>query len=167
MLVAKWLWNPENRAVASFIGAGVAAVVVAGWTVFVYFQPRVPPQLSNPFETSATDASRKKCTNAIQYLMTTLRANLTNVRADQAPNESALVVASGYESACKPSECSGCGDLSFGNGKFTQQALGVLLEQYTQTYNSEHGCPAGTYHGFNLLTAPCIKPAPVPLHQPQ
>jgi hypothetical protein len=43
----KWLFNPEKRAVLGFVGAGIAAVIGAAWTVYAHFhdQPPSPPSV--------------------------------------------------------------------------------------------------------------------------
>ena len=47
----RWVWNAEARDVAKFIAGGIAAVVIAGWTVFAFFIGHEP---SHP-DTKATD----------------------------------------------------------------------------------------------------------------
>jgi hypothetical protein len=39
----RWLAKAENRSVVAFIGGGLAAVIAAGWTVFVYLHPKPEP----------------------------------------------------------------------------------------------------------------------------
>jgi hypothetical protein len=36
-LIPKWLKNEKQRAAVGFVAAGLAAVIVAGWTLFTYF----------------------------------------------------------------------------------------------------------------------------------
>jgi hypothetical protein len=43
MSIFSWIRDPENRAVASFIGTGVAAIAGGAWALFAYFHPVVPP----------------------------------------------------------------------------------------------------------------------------
>lgn len=52
----RWLAKAENRGVVAFIGGGLAAVIAAGWTVFVYLHPR--PETAAPALTPAPGVSK-------------------------------------------------------------------------------------------------------------
>lgn len=39
----QWLSKPKNQTTLKFLGGGVAVVVVAAWTVFIYFHKPEPP----------------------------------------------------------------------------------------------------------------------------
>jgi hypothetical protein len=38
-----WLWDKNNRAVISLVGAAIAALAIAGWTVFIHFEKTDAP----------------------------------------------------------------------------------------------------------------------------
>lgn len=48
MRLLNWLWDPENRAVASFAGAGLAALAIGVWTVFTYLHKDNAVQKDSP-----------------------------------------------------------------------------------------------------------------------
>jgi hypothetical protein len=96
--------------------------------------------------------------------MTDLRSNLNGVRAYATSDAAELIKRSRYDYFCKPPQCSVCGEPSFGHATYTQQELGNLLKGYELQYDSQHGCPAGTFHTNSSLTMPCDeKAAPVPV----
>ena len=44
----RWLAKAENRSVLGFLGGGLAALVAAGWALFVYLHPKPEPAPAQP-----------------------------------------------------------------------------------------------------------------------
>jgi len=68
--ITDWLWNPANRAVLGWLGAGVGAILVGGWKVFTYFdarrnEPPPAPPHTPPYNQSITPAGGITTTSAV------------------------------------------------------------------------------------------------------